>query len=91
MSPAVLTLYSFGPAANSLKPTLTLYEKGLEFEHKLLDPSNLEHHSDWFKAINPRGQVPARLHELVPESDGVHARDGLEASRHATVLVRAGG
>lgn len=55
----MLTLYSFGPAANSLKPTLTLYEKGLEFEHRLLNPAKFEHHSDWFKAINPRGQVPA--------------------------------
>lgn len=55
----MLTLYSFGPAANSLKPTLTLYEKGLEFEHKLLNPAKFEHHSDWYKAINPRGQVPA--------------------------------
>ena len=55
----MLKLYSFGPAANSLKPTLALYEKGLEFEHKLLNPRLFEHHSDWYKAINPRGQVPA--------------------------------
>ncbi len=55
----MLKLYSFGPAANSLKPTLALYEKGLEFEHKLLNPAKFEHHSDWYKAINPRGQVPA--------------------------------
>ena len=55
----MLKLYSFGPAANSLKPTLALYEKGLEFEHKLLNPREFEHHSDWYKAINPRGQVPA--------------------------------
>jgi glutathione S-transferase len=55
----MLTLYSFGPAANSLKPTLTLYEKGLAFEHRLLNPAKFEHHSDWYKAINPRGQVPA--------------------------------
>jgi len=26
----MLTLYSFGAAANSLKPTLALYEKGLQ-------------------------------------------------------------
>jgi glutathione S-transferase len=38
---------------------LTLYEKGLEFEHRLLDSSKFEHHSDWYKKINPRGQVPA--------------------------------
>ncbi len=27
----MLTLYSFGPGANSLKPMATLYEKGLPF------------------------------------------------------------
>lgn len=55
----MLKLYSFGPGANSLKPMLALYEKELEFEHKLLNPAKFEHHSDWYKAINPRGQVPA--------------------------------
>ena len=58
----MLTLYSFGPMANSLKPMLTLFEK-FEFERGFtihrLDPGRFEHHSDWFKAINPRGQVPA--------------------------------
>jgi glutathione S-transferase len=55
----MLTLYSFGPGANSLKPMLALYEKGLAFTHKQLNPAKFEHHSDWYKAINPRGQVPA--------------------------------
>lgn len=55
----MLTLYSFGPGANSLKPTLALYEKDLEFNHRLLNPAKFEHHEDWFKTINPRGQVPA--------------------------------
>ncbi|WP_126172788.1 glutathione S-transferase family protein [Altericroceibacterium xinjiangense] len=55
----MLKLYSFGPGANSLKPLLTLYEKGIPFEQHLLNPAKFEHHSDWFKAINPRGQVPA--------------------------------
>jgi glutathione S-transferase len=55
----MLTLYSFGPAANSLKPLLTLYEKGLEFDGRRLNPAQFEHHSEWYKAINPRGQVPA--------------------------------
>jgi len=66
----MLKLYSFGPAANSLKPLLTLYEKGVEFEGVRLDPSKFEQHSDWFKAINPRGQVPALWHDgrIVTES-----------------------
>ena len=55
----MLKLYSFGPAANSMKPLLTLFEKGLAFEANRLDPARFEHHADWFKAINPRGQVPA--------------------------------
>ena len=54
-----LRLYSFGPGANSLKPMATLYEKGLEFEIRYLNPGIFEHHEDWFKEINPRGQVPA--------------------------------
>jgi glutathione S-transferase len=54
----MLKLYSFGPGANSLKPMLALYEKDLEFEQVLLNPAKFEHHSDWFKQINPRGQVP---------------------------------
>lgn len=55
----MLKLYSFGPGANSMKPLLTLYEKGLEWEQNQLDPRKFEHHSDWYKKINPRGQVPA--------------------------------
>ena len=55
----MLKLYSFGPGANSLKPMLTLHEKGLDYEQHLLNPAIFEHHSDWYKAINPRGQVPA--------------------------------
>ena len=66
----MLTLYSFGPGANSLKPLLALYEKGLEFTSRQLNPAQFEHHEDWFKAINPRGQVPALDHDgkIVTES-----------------------
>jgi glutathione S-transferase len=59
----VLTLYSFGPGANSLKPLLTLYEKGIEFKSHFLNPATFEHHSDWFKKINPNGQVPVLDHD----------------------------
>lgn len=62
----MLKLYSFGPGANSLKPLLTLYEKGLKFEGIRLNPAKFEHHSDWFKEINPRGQVPALVDDSYP-------------------------
>ena len=55
----MLKLYSFGPGANSLKPMLALHEKGLDYEQHTLNPAQFEHHSDWYKKINPRGQVPA--------------------------------
>ena len=42
----MLKLYSFGPGANSLKPLLTLYEKGVEWEHQFVDPAKFEQHSD---------------------------------------------
>ena len=66
----MLTLYSFGPGANSLKPMLALYEKGLPFTPHFLDPAKFEHHDDWYKKINPRGQVPALDHDgkIITES-----------------------
>jgi glutathione S-transferase len=66
----MLTLYSFGPAANSLKPLLALYEKQLDFTPRFIDPRKFEHHEEWFKAINPRGQVPALDHDghIITES-----------------------
>jgi len=66
----MLTLYSFGPAANSLKPLLTLYEKELEFTSRFLNPQKFEHHEDWYTAINPNGQVPTLDHDgrIVTES-----------------------
>ncbi len=65
-----LKLYSFGPGANSLKPMLTLYEKGLEFEIRYLNPGKFEHNEPWFTRINPRGQVPALEHDgrIITES-----------------------
>jgi glutathione S-transferase len=59
----MLALYSFGPGANSLKPLLALYEKEIEFTSRFLNPATFEHHSDWFKKINPNGQVPVLDHD----------------------------
>ncbi len=66
----MLTLYSFGPGANSLKPLLTLYEKGIPFTSRFLNPATFEHHSEWFKKLNPNGQVPVLEHDgkLITES-----------------------
>ena len=59
----MLTLYSFGPGANSLKPLLALYEKGLEFKPHYLSAAKFEQHEEWYKKIHPNGQVPALDHD----------------------------
>lgn len=66
----MMTLYSFGPGANSLKPLLAFHEKGVEWKHVFVNPRKFEQHSDWFKKINPRGQVPALDHDgrIITES-----------------------
>jgi glutathione S-transferase len=66
----MLTLYSFGPGANSLKPLLALNEKGLEFKPHYLNPMKFEQHEDWYKKINPNGQVPSLDHDgrIITES-----------------------
>ncbi len=48
----------------------TLYEKELDFKLHFVDPAKFEQHSDWYKKINPRGQVPALDHDgrVVTES-----------------------
>ena len=66
----MLTLYCFGPGANSLKPLLTLYEKGIPFTQRFLNPAKFEHHEPWFTKLNPNGQVPALDHDgkIITES-----------------------
>ena len=66
----MLTLYSFGPAANSLKPLLALHERGIPFTQRFLNPAKFEHHEPWFTKLNPNGQVPALDHDgrIVTES-----------------------
>lgn len=58
-----LKYYHAEPLANSLKSMLPLFEKGLAFESVYVDLHKFEQHSDWFKAINPEGQVPVLDHD----------------------------
>lgn len=58
----MLALYHFGPVANSLTPLLCLLEKGLEFENRLLNSRNWEHHDPEFRKYSPEGMVPVLLH-----------------------------
>ena len=65
---AQLTLYHAWQSSASRKVRLCLAEKGLAYEGKVLDLLRFQHHSDWYKALNPAGIVPCLLvdgHPLV--------------------------
>jgi len=67
---------------------LALYEKGLEFDHKLLNPAKFEHHSDWYKAINPRGQVPALVDDGKIITESTVICEYLEDAHPTTLKLR---
>jgi glutathione S-transferase/GST-like protein len=66
----MFTLYHWEPNANSGKPILAAYEKGLEFESRYIDLLGFDQHSPEYLAINPNGTIPSMVHDgvLVPES-----------------------
>lgn len=62
----MLTLYHWEPNANSGKPMLALYEKGVGFESRYVDMLSFEQHRPEYLRINPQGTLPTLVHgELV--------------------------
>lgn len=66
----MLTIYHWEPNANSGKPILAAFEKGVEFESRYVDMLSFEQHAAEFLKVNPNGTIPAMVHDglLVPES-----------------------
>jgi glutathione S-transferase len=65
-------LYYFQPlVTNSARVYLALLEKGVPFNKHVLGPGTMSHLSDEFKKINPRGQVPAMVHDGHPLYEGM--------------------
>jgi len=58
----MLELYHAEPVANSMKPLIALFEKGLEFKSIYVNLLTFEQHEPWFVKINPNGQVPVLVH-----------------------------
>ncbi|MGH8220504.1 MAG: glutathione S-transferase family protein [Steroidobacteraceae bacterium] len=64
-------LYFFQPlGTNSGRVFLALLEKGVPFVERELDGLAFEHLRPEYLAINPRGQVPALLHDGRPLTEG---------------------
>ena len=53
-----LVLYHAWSSSASRKVRLCLAEKGLDYESRVIDLLRFQHHSDWYKALNPSGTVP---------------------------------
>jgi glutathione S-transferase len=54
-----MKVYVMGPSGNSYKIRILLSLLKVPHELVVLDPKKKEHKSDWFRKINPRGEVPA--------------------------------
>lgn len=59
-------LYHGWTSSASRKVRLCLAEKGIDYEMRHINLSAMEHHTDWFKKLNPSGKVPALLIDGVP-------------------------
>lgn len=59
----MITLYHGLASTCSKKARLALFEKGLEFESRLLNLQAFEQHSPEYLAINPNGVVPTLVHD----------------------------
>ncbi len=66
----MLTLYHWEPNANSGKPIIAAYEKGVEFESRYVDLLGFEQHEPGYLKVNPNGTIPSMVHDgqLVAES-----------------------
>ena len=60
---AAVKLYHGLASTCSKKVRLSLYEKGVPFESRLLDLQKFEQHRPEYLAINPKGVVPTLVHE----------------------------
>ena len=58
MTTGKLVLYHAWSSSASRKVRLCLAEKGLDFEGRVLDLRRFQHHSQWYKTLNPSGIVP---------------------------------
>jgi len=65
-----LVLYHAWSSSASRKVRLVLAEKGLGYEGRVLNLRRFQHHSDWYKALNPAGIVPCLV---VPSGAGGRA------------------
>ena len=65
-----LVLYHAWNSSASRKVRLCLAEKNLAWQGRVIDINKFQHHTAWYKRINPSGIVPALLVNGLPEQGG---------------------
>ena len=58
-----LTLYHFNNSVCSQKVRLALYEKGIEWDERVVDLPKLEQYAPEYLNLNPKGVVPTLVHD----------------------------
>ena len=69
MTDTDFTLYHGLASTCSKKVRMTLYEKGLKFESRLMNLQAFEQHQPEYLAINPNGVVPSLVDDGVPVTE----------------------
>ncbi len=65
--PPTITLYSFAPSHNAVRPEIALLEKGLAFDKVSVNLLEGEHKKPPLSEITPRGQVPTLVYQTGDE------------------------
>ena len=59
----MIELYHWEPNANSGKPIIALYEKGVDFVSHYTDLLNFDQHKPEYLKMNPLGTIPTLVHD----------------------------
>lgn len=65
----MLTIYHHGESVCAQKVLIAACEKGIRFTLSLVSLDDQEQMSDWYRRINPKGLVPAIVHDGAPLSE----------------------
>jgi len=76
----MLKLYHWEPNANSGKPIIALFEKGVAFESRYTDLLEFDQHQPEYLAINPNGTIPTLVHDDVVLAESTEMGEYIDAA-----------
>ena len=76
----MLTIYHWEPNANSGKPIMAAFEKGVAFESRYVDLLSFDQHTPEYLQINPNGTIPSMVHDGVLVAESTAMMEYLDAA-----------